>query len=77
MKGVVKVLLGTWHFLAGDDWQTALGVVGGLALTALIAAASLTAWWVMPIATLALLRSSLLRKARRLSLEATRGGADG
>ena len=37
----------------------ALGVVLALALTALIAAAGLPAWWVLPIAALALLALSV------------------
>jgi hypothetical protein len=64
---LAAVLLGAWNFVAGDDWQTALGVVGALAATAVIAAADIAAWWVMPVATLALLRWSLLRRARALS----------
>jgi hypothetical protein len=57
-------LAGVWEFVVGDDWQTALGIVLALGLTALVAAADVTAWWVMPLAALALLRSSVRRRSR-------------
>jgi hypothetical protein len=56
--------LGAWEFIVGDDWRTALGVCGALALTALLAAVGITAWWVMPLAVLGLLWLSLRRFAR-------------
>jgi len=58
---------GVWEFVVGDDWQTALGIVLSLAATALIATSDIAAWWLMPLAALALLRWSLLRRARSLS----------
>jgi hypothetical protein len=60
-------LLGVWEFVVGDDWPTALGVVLALALTALLADAAVSAWWVMPPAVLALLALSLRRAARGAS----------
>ena len=72
MRGAKSFALGSWRFLAGDDWQTATGIVGALAVTALIAAAGLTAWWVVPVAVLALLRASLLRKSRQLVRDGSR-----
>jgi hypothetical protein len=56
--------LGAWEFIVGDDWRTALGVCGALALTALLAAIGIAAWWVMPLAVLGLLWLSLRRFAR-------------
>ena len=56
-----RVASGVWEFVVGDDWRTAAGVVVILALTALIAAAGLPAWWLGPIATLAILYRSLRR----------------
>jgi hypothetical protein len=53
-----------WDFVAGDDWRTALGVAGSLGLTALIAGAGVSAWWIMPMAVVALLALSLRREAR-------------
>jgi hypothetical protein len=55
---------GAWEFVVGDDWRTALGVCGALALTALLAATGIAAWWVMPLAVLSLLWLSLRRFAR-------------
>jgi len=56
--------LGAWEFVVGDDWRTALGVVLALGVTALLAAAAIAAWWVMPLAVLALLAISIRRAAR-------------
>ena len=56
---------GVWEFVVGDDWVTAAGVVAALALTALIAGAGVAAWWVMPVAVVALLALSLRRAMRR------------
>ena len=52
---------GVWEFLVGEDWRIALGVVAAIALTALIAAAGVGAWWVLPLAVLALLCLSIRR----------------
>jgi hypothetical protein len=56
-----------WDFVVGDDWRTALGVVASLGATALLATSDIAAWWVVPIVVLALLRWSLMRRARALS----------
>jgi len=58
------LLSGVWDFVVGDDWRAAVGVVAALALTALLAGAGVSAWWVMPIAVLALLVWSVRRAAR-------------
>lgn len=60
-------LTGAWEFVLGDDWRTALGVALALALTALVADATLAAWWVMPPAVLGLLALSIRRAARASS----------
>lgn len=64
MNRVHAFCLGVWGFVVGDDWLTALGVMLALALTALIAETSVAAWWVMPLAVLALLVFSIGRAAR-------------
>jgi len=64
MRRVKAFLLGVWEFVVGDDWRTALGVVLALALTALLAGASVSAWWVMPLAVLGLLALSVRHAAR-------------
>ena len=58
------IFAGVWEFVVGDDWRTALGVVLALALTALLAGAAISAWWVMPLAVLGLLALSIRRAAR-------------
>jgi len=63
MTRVSALLAGVWEFVVGDDWRTALGVVLALALTALLADASISAWWVMPLAVLGLLVLSIRRTA--------------
>jgi hypothetical protein len=42
----------------------ALGVVLALAVTALVATSTVAAWWVLPLAVVALLADSLRRAAR-------------
>ena len=61
------VLLGVWEFVVGDDWRAAIGVVLALGLTAIAAAADIAAWWIMPLAVLAILALSLRRAARGAS----------
>jgi hypothetical protein len=56
-----SIAAGVWDFVVGDDWQTALGVVVAIALTAIVAAAGVGAWWVMPLATASLLVLSIRR----------------
>jgi hypothetical protein len=56
--------LGVWDFIVGDDWVTAIGVVVALGVTAIVAGAGGTAWWLMPVAVIALLVLSLRRAAR-------------
>ncbi|HEY2161621.1 MAG TPA: hypothetical protein VGH24_09965, partial [Solirubrobacteraceae bacterium] len=53
-----------WDFVVGDDWRIAAGVVVALGVTALVANTSLAAWWIMPVAVLALLGGSVWRAAR-------------
>jgi hypothetical protein len=60
MRALVSVIR---ELLVGDDWPTALGIVIALALTALVAATGMAAWWITPAATLVLLRWSVLRRA--------------
>ncbi len=56
---------GMWEFVVGDDWITAAGVVVALGATALVASAGVAAWWVMPVAVIALLALALRRAARK------------
>jgi hypothetical protein len=55
-----------WYdFVIGDDWQVAVIVVAALGLTALLAhAATVNAWWLLPLAVVAALGWSLYRVKR-------------
>ena len=64
MNALVRLAAGIWDFVVGDDWITAIGVVAAIGITALVAAAGGAAWWVMPVAIVALLATSLRRAAR-------------
>jgi hypothetical protein len=63
-------------FLVGDDWTIALGVVLAVAVTALLAAAGIAAWWLPPIAVIALLGRSLLGDTRTRSRGVAETGGD-
>jgi hypothetical protein len=65
-------LMGIWEFIVGDDWRTAAGVVLALGLTALIAGAGVSAWWVMPVAVLGLLVLSIRRAANAANVSRAR-----
>lgn len=53
-----------WDFIVGDDWRVAATVVLALAVTAVLAHAGVPAWWVLPLAGLAVFAASVLRVAR-------------
>ncbi|MGI8573469.1 MAG: hypothetical protein ACR2L9_12705 [Solirubrobacteraceae bacterium] len=61
MSLVRRTGLAVWDFIVGDDWITAAGVVVALGATAAIAGAGVPAWWVMPVAIVAILALSLRR----------------
>jgi hypothetical protein len=53
-----------YDFLVGEDPALAVAVVGAIAATAAAQAAGITAWWLLPLAVLAALATSLLRATR-------------
>jgi hypothetical protein len=54
-----------WYdFVVGDDWRVAAGVVVAIGATALLSQGDASAWWLMPIAVVALLYGSVLRVTR-------------
>ncbi len=53
-----------WDFIVGDDWRIAAGVIAALAATAAVATTPVPAWWLTPLAVLALLAFSLWRATR-------------
>lgn len=73
MNAITRFLRFWYDFVVGDDWIVAVGVVLALALTALLAAGNLAAWWLLPLAVVVLLGLSLRRAVRteRTTREAT------
>jgi hypothetical protein len=53
-----------WTFVIGDDWRTAAGIVLALGATGALVASGVDAWWLMPVATAAILGASLRREIR-------------
>ena len=53
-----------WDFVVGDDWRVAAGIGIAFGLTALLAATSIPAWWLLPLAVASVLWLSLQRAAR-------------
>jgi hypothetical protein len=53
-----------WDFVIGDDWLVAVLVAVAIGATAALAAAGVTAWWLLPLAVLAVLWLSLRRAIR-------------
>jgi hypothetical protein len=55
---------GIWEFVVGDDWRVALWVIATLGATAGVVAIGVSGWWLTPVATLVILRGSVLRGAK-------------
>ncbi len=53
-----------WDFVIGDDWLVAVLVAVAIGATAALAAANITAWWLLPVAVLLVLWLSLRRAIR-------------
>ena len=64
MRRLEAFLRFLWDFVVGDDWRIAAGVVVALGITALVADASLAAWWILPVAVIVLLGASVWHAAR-------------
>lgn len=56
-----------WDFVVGDDWRIAVAVIAALTVTAIVAGAGASAWWIVPLATPAVLGLSVWRAARSAS----------
>ena len=55
-----------WYdFVVGDDWRVAAGVVVAIGATALLSQGDASAWWLMPVAVVALLYGSVRRAAKQ------------
>jgi hypothetical protein len=64
MMHVVAFARFWWEFIVGDDWRIAAGLAVALGLCALLVHESVAAWWLLPLAVLALLAESLRRATR-------------
>jgi hypothetical protein len=64
MKRMVPFFRFVWDFVVGDDWRIAVGVVAALGLTAVVAGAGLSAWWIVPVVVAGVLGLSAWRAAR-------------
>jgi hypothetical protein len=64
MKWIVGFGRFWYDFIVGDDWIVAVVVAVAVGLTAALAHADVTAWWLLPLAVLAVLGSSVARAAR-------------
>jgi hypothetical protein len=64
MSYVFAFLRFWYHFVIGDDWRIAVGVVVALSVTAVVAATDVPAWGVMPVGVIAILIGSLRRATR-------------
>ena len=53
-----------WEFVVGDNLPLALGAGAAIAITALLVHESVNAWWLLPVAILALLSASVITAAR-------------
>ena len=53
-----------WDFVIGDDWLVAVLVAVAIGATAILAAANVAAWWLLPLAVLLVLWLSLRRAIR-------------
>jgi hypothetical protein len=54
-----------WDFVVGDDPLVALGVAIAIGATAALADEGVAAWWLLPLAAVAILYVSLRRAIRR------------
>jgi hypothetical protein len=50
-----------WSFIVGDDWLVAAGIALALALAGFLTDRGVDAWWLLPLAVVAVLASSLRR----------------
>jgi hypothetical protein len=65
MKYILGFFKFWYHFIVGDDWRIAAGVVLGLCLVALLAHTHATIWWVLPLLVVTMLSLSLWLTTRR------------
>jgi uncharacterized membrane protein YciS (DUF1049 family) len=54
-----------YRFIVGDDWTVAAAVFASLALTAVLHAVGVVAWWIVPSVVVVIVSVSLRRSRRR------------
>jgi hypothetical protein len=54
-----------YHFIIGDDWTVAVAIAVGLILTAILNAAHIVAWWLIPLIVVVMTGLSLRRAGRK------------
>ncbi len=54
-----------YEFVVGDDWLVAAGLVLALGATAFLTHHDVSTWWLMPLAVVALLGTSVWRATRK------------
>jgi hypothetical protein len=54
-----------YHFIVGDDWTVAVAVFIGLAISAVLNANHIIAWWLIPVLAIAMTGFSLRRHSAR------------
>lgn len=64
MSRATALLRFLYDFVVGDDWRLATGVAAALGLLAVVVAAGVPAWWLLPLAVALLLAESVARAAR-------------
>jgi len=67
MKWLKSFAIFCYDFVVGDDWRMAVGVIVGLALTAVLAHNGVNAWWALPIFVVVVLVISLRRARRKVA----------
>jgi len=53
-----------WEFVIGGDWLAAAATTLAIGLTAALAHANITAWWLLPAAVAVILYTTLRRATR-------------
>jgi hypothetical protein len=59
VRYVVGFLRFWYDFVVGDDWRIALSVAAAIGLTAVLVSWGISAWWLIPIAVVAIVLTSL------------------
>jgi hypothetical protein len=64
MRRLASVARFWWDFVVGEDWRASVGIALAIAAVAAVAAAGISAWWILPPAVIAVLYASLQRATR-------------